>query len=242
MLMEKTMTIARFGIFLLAVGLAAGAAGQAAAAGGATLRGAVTYKGPPPKLEPLEVDHDMECCAKKTILPETLLVSPEGRVSHAVVWLEGVKGDRPWPTTGAALDQQACVFVPHVLVAGVGQAVEFLNGDPIIHNVHSWPRENAPMSVSQLAKGIGRPIRRTFDTPDEIKITCDVHKWMSAWIVVRDNPYFAVTAADGAFEIPDVPPGSYKMVIWHESLERVERMVTLAPGAARVEDIELKPK
>ena len=143
------MTIARFGMLFFAVGLAAGAAGQTAPAGGATLRGVVTYKGPPPKLEPLEVDHDTECCAKKTILPETLLVSPEGRVRHAVVWLEGVKGDRPWPKTGGALDQQACVFVPHVLVVGVGQTVDFLNGDPIIHNIHSWPREMPSWSTTR---------------------------------------------------------------------------------------------
>ncbi len=216
------------------VGFALCSTGQAASPAGARLRGALTYKGPVPKPQPLEVDHDMECCAKVSILPETLLVSPSGRVRNAVVWLEGVKGDKPWPAGGGVLDQEGCVFRPHVTVLGVGQTMQFLNSDPIIHNIHTWPRENDSISVSQLAKGAGRPIKRTFSTPDEMKVTCDVHKWMSAWVIVRDNPYFALTGEDGTFEITDVPPGSYKMVVWHESLERVERTVQLEAGAVRV--------
>jgi plastocyanin len=216
--------------------------GQIAIAGGATLRGTLSYKGPVPDPQPLEVDHDMDCCAKVPILPETLLVSSHGAVRDAVVWLEGVEGDKPWPVEKGVMDQVGCVFIPHVTVVGVGQTMEFLNSDPIIHNVHTWPRENAPMSVSQLAKGLGRPIKRKFNTPDEIKITCDVHKWMGAWIIVRDNPYYALTGEDGTFEITDVPPGSYTMVIWHESLERVEKTVEFGADAVHVEDVELQLK
>jgi plastocyanin len=219
-----------------------GSVGQAADEAGATLRGTLTYKGPAPNLEPLEVDHDMACCAKDVILPETLLVSEKGEVKNGVVWLEGVEGDKPWPSEKGVMDQVACVFTPHVSVVGVGQTMEFLNSDPIFHNIHSWPRENPPMSVSQLAKGMGRPVRRIFKKPDEIKVTCDVHKWMSGWIVVRDNPYFALTGEDGKFEITEIPPGSYKLVVWHESLERVEKPLELGAGSEHVEDLELVPK
>jgi plastocyanin len=216
--------------------------GQALGAGGASLRGTLTYNGAAADLEPLEVDHDKECCAKNPILPEVLIVSEEGGVRDGVVWLEGVQGDKPWPTEAGVMDQVDCVFVPHVTVVGVGQTMEFLNSDPIIHNIHSWPRVNQPMSVSQLAKGLGRPIRRSFAMPDEIKVTCDVHKWMGAWIIVRDNPYYALTGEDGAFEITDIPPGSYTMVIWHESLERVEKKVELGVDATHVENVEMKLK
>ena len=98
------------------------------------------------------------------------------------------------------------------------------------------------MSVSQLAKGLGRPIKRSYNVPDEIKLTCDVHKWMGAWIIVRDNPYFALTGEDGTFEITEIPPGSYTMVIWHESLERIEKKVELGADAAHVEDVEMRLK
>ena len=222
--------------------LTLGATPRAAAPEGATVRGTLTYKGPVPKPQPMEVDHDQSCCAKAPILPETLLVSAKGGVTNGVVWLEGVKGDKPWPESGGILDQQGCVFLPHVQVVAGGTTVQFLNGDPIIHNVHTWPRTNESISVSQLAKGAARPIKRAFTAPDEIKVTCDVHKWMSAWIIVRDNPYFALTGDDGTFEIAGVPPGSYTMVVWHESLLRVERTVKVEAGAARVENVELKSK
>jgi len=218
--------------------MAAGFMGTDALAGGATLGGQLTYQGPAPSKKPLVVDHDMDCCAKKAIMPETLLVDTKGGVRDAVVWLEGVEGDKPWPTEFGVMDQVDCIFIPHVVVLGVGQTMKFLNSDPIIHNIHTWPRVNSPMSVSQLAKGLGRAIKRKFDKADEIKVTCDVHKWMGAWIIVRDNPYFALTGEDGVFEIPDIPPGTY-MVIWHESLERVEKKLTFGADGEIVENVEM---
>jgi len=222
--------------------LVIGSVGAFAEGEGATLRGTLSYDGPDLASKVLKVDHDKDCCAKRPIHAETLLTSDEGRVRNAVVWLEGVKGDKPWPTDEGVMDQVGCVFIPHVVVLGAGQKMNFLNSDPIIHNIHTWPRENPPMSVSQMAKGLGRPIKRTFATADEIKVTCDVHKWMSGWIIVRDTPYYMLTGKDGTFEITDVPPGSYKMVIWHESLERVEKDVDFAAGATVVQDVEMRLK
>lgn len=235
----------RLGRLTVAIALAVAilSAFPAAAEDGGTLRGTLTYKGPIPERKPLEVDHDMECCAKKPIYPEILLVSEAGGVKDGVVWLEGVQGDKAWHSEdGGAMDQKDCVFTPHVTILGVGQTMRFLNSDPIIHNIHTWPRNNAPMSISQLAKGFGRAIKRTFEYPDEIKVTCDVHKWMGAWIIVRDNPYYALTGEDGTFEITDIPPGTYTMVIWHESLERVEKEVEFGAGATEVEDLEMRLK
>jgi len=237
------MRFSRSGVSVVIVcAVAIGSFGQISAAEGATLRGTLSYKGPVPEMKPLEVDHDMECCAKTPIYPEVLLLSEEGGVKDGVVWLEGVQGDKAWATEEGVMDQVDCVFIPHVTALGVGQTMRFLNSDPIIHNIHSWPRENSPMSVSQLAKGLGRPIKRTFDIPDEIKVTCDVHKWMGAWIIVRDNPYYAITGEDGTFEIADIPPGTYKLVVWHESLDRVEKNVEFAAGATHVEQVEMTLK
>ena len=101
------------------------------------------YKGPAPsRVKPLEVDHDMDCCAKKPILPETLLVSEEGKVRERRRVARGRQGRQALAhRERAVMDQVACIFIPHVTILGVGQTMEFLNSDPIIHNIHTWPRK-----------------------------------------------------------------------------------------------------
>ncbi|MBI4612466.1 MAG: hypothetical protein HY720_02545 [Planctomycetes bacterium] len=209
---------------------------------GAILRGAVRYAGTPPPRPPLAVDHDRETCAGHDLLSEELIVSPDGKVRNAVVWLEGVREGKAWPEGESLLDQEGCVYRPHVTAVGAGRPVKFVNSDPVIHNVNTFPRENPPLNVSLLAKGMGRPVTRTLKLPDEVKVTCDAHKWMSAWIIVRDSPYFAVTGDDGSYALEQVPPGRYTLVAWHEALGRVERSVEVGAGATRTEDFDLKPR
>lgn len=209
--------------------------------GGATLRGTIRYSGSPPGRTPLTVDHDHEACAQHEVFSEGLVVSADGGVANAVVWVEGVQEGKAWPEE-VVLDQAGCLYRPHVTVAGTGQPIKFANSDPVIHNVNTFPRENPPLNISLLARGTGRPVTRTFKLPDEIKVTCDAHKWMNAWIIVRDNPYFAVTGADGSYAIEGVPAGTYTVVAWHESLERVEESLQLEAGEVRVEDLELKKR
>lgn len=209
---------------------------------GGTLRGAVRYAGTAPARARLAVDHDQEACALHDIFSEELVASADGKVQNAVVWLQGVGEGKAWSENEVVLNQEGCVYLPHVVAVGVGHPLKFVNSDPVIHNVNTFPRENPPLNVSLLAKGMGRPVSRTLKLPDEIKVTCDAHKWMSAWIIVRDNPYFSVTGNDGAYVIEDIPPGTYTMTTWHESLGRVERTVQLAAREARSEDVELKAR
>ncbi|MBI4612335.1 MAG: carboxypeptidase regulatory-like domain-containing protein [Planctomycetes bacterium] len=194
----------------------------------ATLAGRVRFGGAPPARARLEVDHDAGTCGAHEILSEELLVSADGGLAGVVVWLEGIQEGKDWSAGETILDQKGCVYHPHVAVAGVGRPIRFVNSDPVIHNVNTFPRKNPPINVSLLPEGSGRPVLKKLRLPDEIKVTCDAHKWMSAWIVVRDNPYYAVTKEDGSFSIEGLPPGSHKMVVWHESLTRIEKEVELA--------------
>lgn len=209
---------------------------------GATLSGTIRYTGTPPQRTALTVDHDLETCGQQEILSEDLIVSPDGKVHDTVVWLEGIEEGKPWPEEELILDQQGCSYRPHVVAVGVGQPIRFANTDAVKHNVKTFARENPPLNVTLLAAGAGRPVTRTFRLVDEMKVGCDSHKWMSAWIIVRDSPYFAVTGKGGEFIIEDVPPGTYKMVAWHESLERVEKTVELTAGETRVEELELRSR
>ena len=176
------------------------------------------------------------------ILSEELVVSSSGEVRNVVVWLEGVKEGKAWSDAQVTQDQKGCTFTPHLVAVGVKQPITFTNSDPVVHNVRTFPRENLPLNLSLLATGIGKPSTKSFMLPDEMKVTCDSHKWMSAWIIVRDNPYFAVTGDDGSYVIDGVPPGDYKVVYWHESLEKVKKDVEVGAGQTRTEDLQMKSR
>ena len=208
----------------------------------ATLRGIIRYTGTPPTRTPVTVGSDKEVCGRHNILSEDLIVSANGGVRNAVVWLDDVEEGKTWPEAEVIQDQKDCVFTPHVVVVGVNQPLTFVNSDPVVHNVRTFPRENLPLNISLLAKGKGKPSTKSFMFPDEIKAACDSHKWMGSWIIVRNNPYFAVTGDDGSYVINGVPPGTYTVVYWHESLERIEKKVELAAGETRAEDLEMKDR
>lgn len=209
---------------------------------GATLSGTIRYAGTAPVRAPVTVNSDADFCGQHEILAEDLIVSDGGGVRNAVVWLEGVKEGKSWPEGEVIQDQAGCVFTPHVVVVGINQPLTFVNSDAVVHNVRTFPRENLPLNLSLLAKGNGKPTTKSFLFPDEIKAACDSHKWMASWIVVRDNPYYAVTGDDGSYTIDGVPPGTYTVAYWHESLERIDKKIALTAGQTHTEDLEMKDR
>lgn len=210
--------------------------------GGATLQGVIRFTGTAPKQTKVTVDRDKEACGKHDILFEKLQVSQDGGVRNAVVWLQDVRQGKAWPEGETVMDQEGCVFKPHVVVVGAGRPLKFKNADPVLHNVKTFGRENVSLNFTLRAGGKGRPIRKKIKFPDEVKAACDFHKWMNAWIIVRDNPYFAITDESGAYTIGKIPAGTYKIVVWHESLAKVEKTVTLKDGKALVENVEMESK
>jgi len=154
--------------------------------------------------------------------------SPEG----SVVWLmPAVRPPAGWPLPPPApRDQHLQTFTPHERVVRKGQQVDFPNTDIIRHNVFS------PSSARPFNLGIYPPGQRrsqTFDTVGVVALLCNVHAQMSAFIVVVDTPYFAVTDGDGRFAIAGVPPGKYQAFAWHEGLVEATQPVELPGGAVR---------
>ena len=117
----------------------------------------------------------------------------------------------------------------------VGQSVEFVNSDPEAHNVHGRPQVLSAFNFLMSRQGSTRTL--TFDKPEvAVPVGCDIHPWMSAYVAVVANPYFAVTAADGSVTLANVPPGEYVIGVWQEKLGAKEQRVTLEPrGAASVQ-------
>ena len=131
------------------------------------------------------------------------------------------------PTAAVVLDQQGCKYTPHVAGVRVGQPINIVNSDDTLHNVHAMPMTNQEFNQGQPLKGL--LMTKTFTAPEVmVRFVCNVHGWMRAWIGVMPHPYFAVTDADGAFKIPNLPPGTYTIGLWHETFGAQEQKVTIA--------------
>ncbi|MFQ5559975.1 MAG: hypothetical protein ACE5FU_05235 [Nitrospinota bacterium] len=198
-----------------------------------TIYGFVNLKGTPPPLKKITVDKDGYCKKSKKERPsEALLVSKNGKIKNVVLSLEGVKGSFPAPEDVVVIDQKECSYLPHITVIQAGTAVDVQSSDPVNHNVRSNPEENEPVNYAM-------PEPMVIPLPDllyseAIRLTCDIHKWMSAYIVVTETPFFDLTDKTGSFEIKDVPEGTYTLRAWHEKLGVLTREVVV-PKAGKIE-------
>ena len=129
----------------------------------------------------------------------------------------------------AMMDQRNETFVPRLLAVETGTTVDFPNSDAIFHNVFSLSRARR-FDLGRYAAGRSKAVR--FDRPGVVRVFCDIHSHMSAFIVVFNHPFFRVTDAEGRFRIENVPPGTYTLVGWYEGEARVRKAVTVTAGAA----------
>ena len=195
---------------------------------GGTVRGTVRYQGVVLQGRTVTVTEDTATCGA-TRLVQPVLVGPQGGLADAVVSLVDIsQGAAPVPASPPTLDQRGCGFTPHVLMTPIGGTVRVLNSDPLTHNVHTAAFDNRSVNRTQPT-GMA-VIELSFDAPEIVKVKCDLHPWMSAWIVVTAHPYHAVTDRAGAFVLSDVPPGSYTMEVWHETLGTRSQTVTVLAG------------
>jgi len=191
---------------------------------GATIRGAVKLEGTLPKLPALRITKYKEIC--KDVPNESLSVGPGQGVRYAVVTLEGVtKGKAVEKETVHELDNIKCRFSPHVQAASIGQFVLLKNSDPILHTAHALFANDQPQFNIGLYPG--RTSRKPLIAAGLVKIRCEVHPWMAAYIMVTEHPYHAVSDIYGEYELNDVPPGVYQLKVWHESLGTQEKRIEI---------------
>lgn len=156
----------------------------------------------------------------------------------AVVYIDRIPGKQfAPPQQPVVLDQINLVFIPHVLPVLTGTTVSFPNNDTVRHNVFS-PSPPKRFNLGTYAQKVTKYV--VFDKPGVVTLLCNVHAEMSAYVVVTETPYFAVTDAAGAFTIPNVPPGSYIVKAWHESSKSKEQKVDVKDGPAVRVDFDLR--
>jgi plastocyanin len=200
---------------------------DAATAG--SVSGRVVFEGQLPQNAPIKMAADPACAKehKDGAVLDTF-VSENGGLGNVFVYVKDGLGGYYFdaPSQPVILDQRRCVYTPHVLGVQVGQPLEVVNSDPVMHNVQAQAGNNAEFNFSQPIKG--QKNSRFFSKPEVmVHLKCNVHNWMSAYVGVVEHPYFAVTRAGGEFALENLPPGTYTVEAWHEKLGTQTQQVTI---------------
>ncbi len=172
------------------------------------------------------------------------LIANNGGLANVFVYIK--EGIRPGmyataPPPPVELDQNGCLYSPHVIGLRTGQTLRIRNSDPTLHNIHALGKANPPFNVGMATRG--QTVEKTFQKPEiMLRMKCDVHGWMGAYLGVLDHPFFAVTDANGGYTINGIPPGQYKLEAWHEKLGAREGMLTIpATGVVQAVNFDFSP-
>ncbi len=204
---------------------------QVDAATAGTITGKVEFAGKKPPRKTVAMESDPQCAKLHTsaVADDTIAVNSNGTLAHVFVYIkQGLEGKTfAPPAEPVVIDQKGCWFGPRVLGIQVGQTLKVTNSDPVTHNIHPLAQVNREWNQSQEPGAVA--LTRKFSQPEVmIRVKCNIHGWMHAWVGVVAHPYFAVTGADGTFEIKNVPPGNYTIETWQEELGKQEQPITLA--------------
>ena len=200
---------------------------EPAAAG--ELTGTARFEGSAPAVASLEVTKDGSACGSSQ--PDESLLLQGDRLANVVIV---VKGAPPPSPSRVALSQERCRFLPHVQAAPLGSRLDLVNGDGILHGVRGWMEHRTRFDMAMPSVGKEEAPGR-LDRAGIIQVRCDVHAWMTAYVVVADGPA-AVSAADGTFTVREIPPGRYTVTAWHERLGEQRSEITVPErGPARLD-------
>ena len=215
-----------------------GSAAAAQAAGRGTIKGHIRLMGEPPGNTIIRMGMDPLCARKNArirVVQETVVASADGSLANVFVKLQGSFPQTPVPTTPVSIDQRGCIYGPRVVGARVGQMLQVRNSDQLFHNVHGMSARDNGFNISEPKAGMVQQFRLK-DEEIMLRLKCDVHSWMVAYVGVVSHPYFAVTHDAGTFEIDNVPAGTYTIQAWHERYGALMQTVRVRTGAPATVD------
>lgn len=198
-----------------------------------TITGKILFTGKKLPGKKVDMDEDPQCAKLHTtaVTDDRLAVNSNGTLANVFVYIKQGLEDKTFAPSSEAvtIEQKGCWFGPRVLGIQVGQTLKVINADPVSHNIHPQAQTNREWNQNQPPGA--EAFTRKFTQPEVmIRVKCNIHGWMHAWIGVVAHPYFAVTGADGAFQLRNVPPGQYVIETWQEEFGKQEQPITLAPS------------
>ena len=218
-----------------------GATVDASTAGSIT--GTVTLDGKAPAERPINMSAEPYCqkAHSTPVVPPEVVTGEGGALANVVVYVKDdmSKYTFPSPSASVPLDQQGCMYDPHVIALMAGQTLEVKNNDQTTHNIHPMPKDNREWNKSQPPGAA--PIDDSFARSElAIPVKCNVHPWMKSYIFVFKNPYYAVTKKDGKFTIDNLPPGTYTVEAWQEKYGTTSQSVTIGPKESKTVSFTFK--
>lgn len=200
-----------------------------------TIAGTINFGGEAPQPQVLQMAADPFCLTAHTdgdVYSQQLVVNDNSTLRYVFLYIKGGLEGQSFVTPGEAvtLDQQGCMYDPHVMGIQTDQTLTILNSDDTLHNINSQPANNEAFNLAQAFAGMEN--ERAF--PNEeimMAVKCDVHPWMQGFIGVLPHPYFSVSGEDGSFTISNLPSGTYTVGAWHETLGEQEQSVTVEANA-----------
>jgi len=196
-----------------------------------TIEGHVRLDGTPPGNRVIRMAMDPRCAEitqGQMVIQAEVLADREGNLANVFAYLEGDLPSLPPSSEPVTIHQRGCIYEPRVAGVQIGQPFIVASRDDLVHNVHTSSRAGNEFNVGQPRAGSSDEFELT-GSEVMMRIGCDIHRWMVAYVGVLDHPYFAVSSADGSFQIANIPPGTYTLHTWHEVYGEHTETVEVAP-------------
>ena len=231
---EAVRTVLQSGLDTVACG---GGPSMGDPSGWATLSGTFVIDGAPPARAPLSITKDQDVCAPggQQVLDESVVIGPSGGIQNVLVFVSSKlpKDDPKWEHESyleskfgeVEFDQKNCIFLTHVAAYRATQKVKVLNSDPVGHNTNIDSKRGAAGGNFTVPANSFSLYEPGAASPAPFGVSCSIHPWMKSWMMISDNAYFAVTDADGRFEIKYVPAGvELEYRVWQEKSKYLQQV------------------